>query len=270
MRNAKIMVQEVFEQYDESKNGLLEKHEFAKWFEDAKASNAPILTAFRAHEASPDDIDLTFRFVDKDNDGSVERVELLHYFALFKMQAVYPERGARLEQAEIAVENLWPELDEDGDGVIDKDEFRRWFDPRVEELTAITEYASFDLSNFDTVFGRADSNSNGTIDKREMVDLLVWVQEADDKKIVTDKARAKVKEIFDYYDADKDGSIDRAEFKNILYYYYYDLQKIKDINVDNEEEAFDYIDKDSDGLISDAEFVELYVKIYEKEKRASL
>lgn len=77
-------------------------------------------------------------------------------------------------------------------------------------------------------------------------------------------------EIFGYYDADKDKLIDKTEFANVLYYYYYDLQRIKDINVDNLDEAFGYIDTDSDGKIDFEEMCTLYVQIYEAERRAAL
>ena len=69
-------------------------------------------------------------------------------------------------------------------------------------------------------------------------------------------------EIFGYYDADNDKLIDQDEFKNVLYYYYYDLQRIKDINVDNLEEAFGYIDSDGDGKIDFDEMCKIYVQIY--------
>lgn len=122
----------------------------------------------------------------------------------------------------------------------------------------------------DAVYSVADVDGDGNLDKREMADLLILVSELKDKQVDTEKATAKVEEIFGYYDADKDRFIDKDEFKNVLYYYYYDLQKIKDINVDDLDQAFDYIDRDGDGKIEQDELVEIYVRIYEAERRATL
>lgn len=138
VRGAREMVNAVFTQFDTNKNGYLDKAEMQQWFESSKEENAPILSAFRAHEASIDSFDLTYSYIDKDNDGNVDRDEMLAYFIAFKKLEAYPEIGARIKEAEMAVEEMWPELDEDGDGFVDKEEFRRWYDPRVEELAELS------------------------------------------------------------------------------------------------------------------------------------
>ena len=135
VREARKMVNEVFAQFDVNNNGRLEKAEILQWFEFSKETNAPILSAFRAHEASIDDFDQTYAFIDKDGDGAVDRDEMLAYFIAFKKLEAYPEIGARIREAERAVEEMWPELDEDEDGFLQKDEFSRWYDPRAEELS---------------------------------------------------------------------------------------------------------------------------------------
>lgn len=135
VREARKMVNEVFAQFDVNNNGRLEKAEILQWFEFSKEANAPILSAFRAHEASIDDFDQTYAFIDKDGDGAVDRDEMLAYFIAFKKLEAYPEIGARIREAERAVEEMWPELDEDEDGFLQKDEFSRWYDPRAEELS---------------------------------------------------------------------------------------------------------------------------------------
>ena len=273
MREARQMVIEVFAQFDVNYDHVLDKEEMRQWFELAKEKNEPILTAFRAHEASIDDFDLTYAFIDKDGDGSVDREEMLAFFIAYKIKEAYPEREARLVEAERATEEMWPELDEDGDGFVDKEEFRRWYDPREEELTQMSMEESakaIDWSNYDGVFSAADVDGDGRIEKYEMVDFLVLLQETKDKIEDSAKAQAKVKEIFDYYDADGDEQIDKEEFKNVLYYYYYDLQKIKDINVDELDDAWNYIDRDGDGKISNSELEAVYMEVYAQERRAAL
>lgn len=85
---------------------------------------------------------------------------MLAYFIAFKKLEAYPEIGARIREAERAVEEMWPDLDEDGDNFVDKEEFRRWYDPRAEELTELSmqENASIDLSNYDDIFRHTDAD----------------------------------------------------------------------------------------------------------------
>ena len=85
VREARQMVVEVFSQFDVNHNNRLEKDEMQQWFEQAKEKNEPILTAFRAHEASIDDFDLTYAFIDKDGDGAVDRDEMLNYFIAYRI-----------------------------------------------------------------------------------------------------------------------------------------------------------------------------------------
>ena len=67
------------------------------------------------------------------------------------------------------VEDIWDQYDNDGNGVLDKEETKRFV---VEQLEEIEEGRMFDDDDFDECFRNFDVDGSGTIDKLEMVEFI--------------------------------------------------------------------------------------------------
>mmetsp|Transcript_17760 Transcript_17760/g.22374 ORF Transcript_17760/g.22374 Transcript_17760/m.22374 type:complete len:92 (+) Transcript_17760:101-376(+) len=67
------------------------------------------------------------------------------------------------------VEDIWSHYDNDGNGVLDKEETKRFV---MEQLEEIDEGKVFDDDDFDECFRNFDVDGSGTIDKEEMVEFI--------------------------------------------------------------------------------------------------
>jgi len=97
------------------------------------------------------DVDTTFKQVDLNGDGSIDKEELVKLFA-------------KLEHG-ISDEEVWEvfrSLDLDGDGTISEDEFMNWYLKSEKHI----------LSKVKPIFDTFDADKSGTIDRYEVCKLL--------------------------------------------------------------------------------------------------
>lgn len=84
-----------------------------------------------------------------------------------KMQPSYYQTSA----ARAEVDAIWANIDTNGNGVLEKDEFREFYEENVNKF-----WVSFadecDVFNYDDFFDFIDNNGNGVIDKEELVAFL--------------------------------------------------------------------------------------------------
>ena len=67
------------------------------------------------------------------------------------------------------VEEIWASYDVDGNGILDKEETKRFV---MQQLDEIDEGTSFSDDDFDECFRNFDVDGSGTIDKEEMVEFI--------------------------------------------------------------------------------------------------
>ncbi|CAD8074409.1 unnamed protein product [Paramecium primaurelia] len=129
-----------------------------------------------------------FQEIDKNGDGTVSKDEL--YQAYLKIH-----KGDKLA-AETIVEELFPQLDANGSGIVDFSEF----------ITAtINKEKSLSRQRIEQSFKLFDLDQNGLITKQELNEL--FDEEIDEQMW---------QEILDQCDTDNDGMINLTEFINLL------------------------------------------------------
>uniref|UniRef100_A0A7S4JC99 EF-hand domain-containing protein n=1 Tax=Odontella aurita TaxID=265563 RepID=A0A7S4JC99_9STRA len=97
------------------------------------------------------DVNTVFSHVDTDGDQMVNKEEL---------RKVFEELKCDLNDTEF--DQIYDELDEDKSGMIDKDEFTKWYLSSEKRM----------LSKVQTVFKELDTNNSGTVDRTEVRTLL--------------------------------------------------------------------------------------------------
>jgi len=132
------------------------------------------------------DVKATFRQVDTDNSGYIDKAEL---------KAVLQKLGGAVSDEE--VDNCYRELDENDDGKIDFAEFSRWYlksENRIE-------------SDVQALFNKFDHDGNGHIEIDELENLVAACQGGDAKPSAEEVEKARK-----ILDANDDGQISKAEF----------------------------------------------------------
>lgn len=98
------------------------------------------------------DADSVFEKIDVNGDGHIDRAELKHLFELLEHNVTNKE-----------LEEVFRALDENNDGVINMEEFNKWYTTSKELIR----------SQVKSVFDVLDTNKSGTLDKYELKALLL-------------------------------------------------------------------------------------------------
>ncbi|KAL3786525.1 hypothetical protein ACHAWO_000502 [Cyclotella atomus] len=112
----------------------------------------------------------------------------------------WEERGGIGIVAKIAgdVEQVFRSVDINGDGGIDREELGKLFSKLGHEISS---------DDLETVFKSLDLDNNGTISEEEFTKWYIKSEE---------RILSKVRPVFDEFDADKNGSVDRDEVRALL------------------------------------------------------
>lgn len=161
------------------------------------ATDDEVLAEYRIKQAA----NLDFTMEQKD-----EFCEAFMNFADEDGNLDIPSMGALLaalgeDLSEEEVENMFMEVDEDGSGEVDFDEFIEMMRKRL--LTSLD--AEVDIRS---AFELLDKNSNGRIDKEEIVNVV-----CDFCGKLTEE---EVMELITWCDINHDGELDYAEFTDIM------------------------------------------------------
>jgi len=143
-----------------------------------------------ANVGSDDEKALTqmFRRVDSDRDGKITRVEI---------EASLKEMGMYGPQAIKEADRIMKDVDENGDGNINFDEFVK---------ARARNKLSTDIMVLHAVFNLLDENDDGHIDKTELTKIFHAASEADQH----------ISKMINEVDTDQDGQISFEEFMNCL------------------------------------------------------
>lgn len=137
----------------------------------------------------------------------------------------------------------------------------------VKELVALWHLVkpSATIEEIKKEFAAIDKSKDGTIDKKEFVSAYLAHFKADDEKtffnrIETTKKyivrKPRLSEVFDYFDSDKNGSLNRGEIFRMIR-----LSKPKFTNEDLTQ-IFNKMDADHDHKVSKDEFINYYFKLF--------
>ena len=75
------------------------------------------------------------------------------------------------EQIKGKIEDIWANFDTNSNGVLEKTEFRAFYDVAKGELAQIKGVP--DIEDFEAVFAFFDTNKNGSIEKAEMLAIIM-------------------------------------------------------------------------------------------------
>jgi len=176
-----------------------------------KDSTAADLAGIYLMKMDKGDIRDTFRQVDSDGNGYIDRKELKTVL----------KRLGNSDISDDELEECYKELDKNGDGKIDFDEFQHWFLRSRAKMTA----------DIDQIFDKYDRDGDGEVDRSECKQLIKDLQ-GDIKDANTTK----------------NGGSDNT-----------DNNEAKDLEAEVDE-ALTVLDKNKDGKISKDEFIDWYKK----------
>ena len=74
-------------------------------------------------------------------------------------------------QARADVEAIWTTIDTNGNGVLEKEEFRAFYEQNLSRFW-VSFSEEVDVYNYNDFFDFVDKNGNGTIEKEELIDFL--------------------------------------------------------------------------------------------------
>jgi|EP01049_Picozoa_sp_SAG25_P003792 calmodulin len=141
-----------------------------------------------------------FEQLDKDRSGTLNADEVLHLAAA---------GGRRLSKRQ--VKNAMAEMDVDGSGEVDFDEFERWWDNGVihpaqgtDVFRRVTAQLDCRFANYRDVFRKFDENKDGTLDQREFRNGLL--------NCGVELTDAEFRELMTTLDEDGTNEIDYPEF----------------------------------------------------------
>mmetsp|Transcript_7938 Transcript_7938/g.16632 ORF Transcript_7938/g.16632 Transcript_7938/m.16632 type:complete len:768 (+) Transcript_7938:234-2537(+) len=115
------------------------------------------------------DADYVFKTIDADHNGFIDKKELRQLFVMLQTSISNQE-----------LDEVFAQLDTDGDGTISEQEFNAWYTNSKELIR----------SQVRTVFDELDTNHSGTLDKGEVRHLLVQLDPSVTEKDVADALEA--------------------------------------------------------------------------------
>ncbi|KAK9051456.1 hypothetical protein SSX86_028083 [Deinandra increscens subsp. villosa] len=156
-----------------------------------KPRDLDLNTSFIAMDVS-NQLKQVFKFFDIDDDGKISQVELTNVLLTF---------GQEKSKATIEAQGILKEVDFNGDGFIDMDEFMAIMDGSKEDSGGDDE-----VKNAFLVF---DSDKNGLISARELQRVLISLGCRNSKL-------GKCRKMIQGVDKDGDGFVDFEEFKSMM------------------------------------------------------
>nr|XP_043626831.1 calmodulin-like [Erigeron canadensis] len=155
------------------------------------------ISSFRVMDVSSQ-LKQVFKFFDIDGDGKISQVELTHVLLTF---------GQDETKATIEAQGILKEVDFNGDGFIDLDEFMTIMDdPKPVFASLKGNNGDDDLRNAFMVF---DSDKNGLISAKELQRVLSSLG-------CTNSKLGQCRKMIKGVDKDGDGFVDFEEFKSMM------------------------------------------------------
>ncbi|KAI3796529.1 hypothetical protein L1987_39203 [Smallanthus sonchifolius] len=162
-----------------------------------KSRDLDIISSFIAMDVS-NQLKQVFNFFDIDGDGKISQTELTNVLLTF---------GQQKSTATIEAQGILKEVEFNGDGFIDLDEFMSIMDSSKPVFAGSKEVnGDDDLRNAFLVF---DSDKNGLISAKELQRVLISLGCSNSK---LGKCRKMIKGV----DKDGDGFVDFEEFKSMM------------------------------------------------------
>ena len=253
---------------DDDGGGTVCFAEFAKWYKKLSEGDALLKEVFES--------------VDIDGSGTLDRNEL---------QEVLFQLGRNPSEQEL--DEAMASMDESGDGEVDFNEFKLWFDEwsakqeLLERQAAFARLTHFDVGKTKTIFDRIDEDGSGELDQDELRELCEQLgremSETELQKAMLQmdsdgggtigfeeftvwfKALAEgdnmLREVFDAVDMDGGGVLDRDEVGEVM------TQLGLEVSDDELDDILRKMDEDGSGEVEFEEFAEWFNLYRAQQKR---
>jgi Ca2+-binding EF-hand superfamily protein len=232
---------------DADQNGEIDFDEFKAMM---LPSASDVVSKFRSIHKTVKDVQMAFKKIDDDGNGSIDKDELT---------SALTTRGMNFTQQEI--DAIFRAGDADGDGAIDYEEFVALMCPSASTIISKFRSAYKNIGDVKAAFKRFDKDGDGEISEEELSSAMKSGGEG--------YSDMEISAIFALGDADGDGSITLQEFVNLMSPSSSEVvaklrQAFKNIN--DVKDAFKKIDTDNDGLLSKKEILNSRANKFDNEE----
>jgi Ca2+-binding EF-hand superfamily protein len=229
-----VMVTEVFPHADEDKDGMLDLAELHGLMHTVHIYNAHLL--------SPEPENEKMEAMDANKDGKLSLEEIMA--ALQPLESMDELTKAELNNQATMVTEIFPQADEDNDGMLDLAELRGL-------MHTVHTYNTHLLSPEPDAekMEAMDTNKDGKLSLDEIMDALHPSEGMDDETTAELQKQAQmVQDIFPQSDVDNDGSLDLAELGVLMHAIH--IYNTHLLSTEPEEEKMKAMDTNNDGKLS--------------------
>eukprot|EP01080_Neovahlkampfia_damariscottae_P003721 gene3721-6609_t len=235
LRKAKL----IFDEYDLDKNGKLNKQELSNYIENLTKN-------YNLKKISQKEKDVIFKKIHHAENGEITFEE----FSLWLNSiAEVRKPHQKVTADETKIKKLFKKYDENGDGKLDKKELSNFVDYISEKFHTPKQSASQKMHLFEKIKKSKESDS---ITYEEFSE---WYKEISKPKIDF----SNIKKLFQKYDKNQDGMIDRSELVVFLNDFS-EYQKKGKPTEEQVNEIFEFLDKKKQGGISYSDFYKWAIK----------
>jgi Ca2+-binding EF-hand superfamily protein len=151
-----IQVMNIFNKYDDNRNGYLEKRETLGLLNELLANRGQ-------QPATLNQFNRFFSDIDVNRDGVVSKLEMTDFIKNFTNQPVVSTAQVEKENIDVMVFKIFDKYDDNGNGYLEKKEALRF----LNDLLANRGQQPATFTQFNKFFSEIDDNGDGIISRRE-------------------------------------------------------------------------------------------------------
>lgn len=188
-------LERLFQDADEDRSGTVDQHEFRQCL--GQMQNIQEMASLGLPTA---DIDMVFRMIDKDGTGEITLDDLVEGFIRMKLSMRGEERAISF------IRNTFTEMDADGSGTLDVEEFHTL----ITQPNALRKLSTLGVTDFDVacIFDLVDEDCSGGVNVEQVITGLLRLR---DPGYAAVRGLRLLQELFEEADVDGDGGLSKSE-----------------------------------------------------------